>query len=109
MQYSTIGCKSDATHSVINLFCFLSFVNSLYNYIAYPSEANPVLPPTVTRVPGTTAVYEVDIFDSIPLVDGVVGGYGTVIVRVQDLSSNGGFSYFAMVCVCTCVFDCMQF
>ena len=76
-----------------------------------------MLPPTVTRVPGTTAVYEVDIFDSIPSADGVVGGYGTVIVRVQDLSSNGGFSFFAMVCVMvcngvcmyTCVFDCMYF
>ena len=62
-----------------------------------------MLPPTVTKVPGTTAIYEVDIIGSIPSADGVVGGYGTVIVRVLDLSSDGGFSYFAMVCVCVCV------
>ena len=62
-----------------------------------------MLPPTVTKVPGTTAIYEVDIIGSIPSADGVVGGYGTVIVRVQDLSSDGGFSYFAMVCVCVCL------
>ena len=70
-----------------------------------------MLPPTVTKVPGTTAIYEVDIIGSIPSADGVVGGYGTVIVRVQDLSSDGGFSYFAMVCVCVytmCICACMH-
>ena len=77
------------------MYKLISYTHTVIG-IQYPEEANPILPPSVRLVTGSSERYVIDITDSVPTSTRRLG-YSTLVVRVEDLSQPCVPVYFVLV------------